>query len=60
MTAAEFVQARELAPIACVQNVAHRDDDAIVDTCAAEEIAYVPFFPVGGLRPITADALLSG
>ena len=60
VTAAEFARAREIAPIACVQNqynVAHRDDDAIVDACAAEGIAYVPFFPVGGFRPITADAL---
>jgi pyridoxine 4-dehydrogenase len=60
VTAAEFAQAREIAPIACVQNqynVAHRDDDEIVDVCAAEGIAYVPFFPVGGFRPITADAL---
>ncbi len=60
VTAAEFARAREIAPVACVQNqynVAHRDDDAIVDTCAAEGIAYVPFFPVGGFRPVTADAL---
>ncbi|GAA0592833.1 oxidoreductase [Streptomyces crystallinus] len=60
VTADEFAQAREIAPIACVQNlynVAQRDDDAIVDACADAGIAYVPFFPVGGFRPITADRL---
>ncbi|MEV5709757.1 oxidoreductase [Actinoallomurus sp. NPDC052274] len=60
VTAAEFEQARAIAPIACVQNLynlAQRDDDPLVDVCAEAGIAYVPFFPVGGFRPITAERL---
>ncbi|MEV5552885.1 oxidoreductase [Nonomuraea wenchangensis] len=60
VTAAEFAEAREIAPIACVQNLynlAQRDDDALVDACAEAGIAYVPFFPVGGFQPITAARL---
>lgn len=60
VTAEEFAQAREVAPIACVQNLynlARRDDDPLIDTCAAAGIAYVPFFPVGGFQPVTAEHL---
>ncbi|HEU5026429.1 MAG TPA: oxidoreductase [Spirillospora sp.] len=60
VTAAQVAEARRIAPIACVQNqynVAQRDDDPIVDACAAAGIAYVPFFPVGGYQPLTADHL---
>ncbi|GAA4613241.1 oxidoreductase [Actinoallomurus liliacearum] len=60
VTGAEFEQARAIAPIACVQNLynlAQRDDDPLVDVCAEAGIAYVPFFPVGGFRPITAERL---
>jgi aryl-alcohol dehydrogenase-like predicted oxidoreductase len=38
-------------------NLVHREDDALVDTLAAEGIAYVPFFPLGGFAPIQSDAL---
>ncbi|MFC4587230.1 oxidoreductase [Sphaerisporangium corydalis] len=61
VTAAEFAEAREIAPIVCVQNMynlSRRDDDRLVDTCAAAGIAYVPFFPVGGgFQPLTARHL---
>ncbi|MFB4297149.1 oxidoreductase [Actinomadura sp. NTSP31] len=60
VSAAEFAEAREAAPIACVQNlynVAQRDDDPLVDACADAGIAYVPYFPVGGFQPLTADRL---
>ncbi|GLZ36591.1 oxidoreductase [Actinokineospora sp. NBRC 105648] len=43
-------QARSITPIACVQNeynVLRRRDDALVDTCAREGIAFMPFFPLG-------------
>jgi pyridoxine 4-dehydrogenase len=55
--AAEFEQARTIAPIACVQNaynIEQRDDDPLVDACAAAGVAYVPFYPVGGFQPVTA------
>lgn len=60
VTPAEFAEAREIAPIACVQNlynISQRDDDALVDACAEAGIAYVPFFPVGGFSPVTAEHL---
>ena len=62
VSAAELALAREVAPIACVQNLynlAQRDDDPLVDACAEAGIAFVPFFPVGGYRPITAERLES-
>lgn len=60
VTAAEFAQARAIAPIVCVQNLYNlyrREDDPLVDACAEAGIAYVPFFPVGGFQPITAEQL---
>ncbi|WP_439678952.1 oxidoreductase [Embleya sp. MST-111070] len=60
VTAAEFAQARTIAPIVCVQNLynlSRREDDALVDACAAAGIAYVPYFPVGGFQPLAAARL---
>ncbi|MFD5074321.1 oxidoreductase [Streptomyces sp. NPDC058371] len=60
ITAADFDEARKIAPIACVQNLynlARRDDDPLIDACADAGIAYVPFFPVGGFQPIVAEQL---
>jgi aryl-alcohol dehydrogenase-like predicted oxidoreductase len=60
VTAAEFAEARKIAPIACVQNLynlSQRDDDSLVEACAEAGIAYVPFFPVGGFQPLTAERL---
>ncbi|MET8677590.1 oxidoreductase [Streptomyces sp. NPDC004647] len=60
VTTVEFTEARKIAPIACVQNLynlARRDDDPLIDTCAKAGIAYVPFFPVGGFQPIMAERL---
>jgi pyridoxine 4-dehydrogenase len=58
--AAQFAECRAIAPVACVQNlynVTARQDDAMVDECARQGIAYVPFFPLGGFTPIQAEAL---
>ena len=38
-------------------NLAHRADDALVDRCAREGIAYTPFFPLGGFTPLQSEAL---
>lgn len=62
VTAEQVADAREIAPVVCVQNMynlAHRDDDDLVDRLAADGIAYVPFFPLGGFTPLQADALSS-
>jgi pyridoxine 4-dehydrogenase len=42
------------AGIACVQNaysLVSRDDEDVLELCAAEGIAWVPFFPLGGAFP---------
>ena len=38
-------------------NLAHRDDDALIDHLAIEGIAYVPFFPLGGFTPLQSSTL---
>src|SRR5205807_6101157 len=46
--------------IVCVQNhynLAHRDDDALIDDLARAGIAYVPFFPLGGFDPLQSQTL---
>lgn len=62
VTSKQVSDARRIVPIACVQNqynLVHRDDDALIDTLAADGIAYVPFFPLGGFSPLDS-ATLSG
>src|SRR5947207_1246255 len=58
----QIAEAQSIAPIVCVQNyynIAHRTDDALIDSLAAEGIAYVPYFPLGGFTPLQAGALES-
>ena len=38
-------------------NIAQRDDDAFVDELAAQSVAYVPFFPLGGFTPLQSSEL---
>lgn len=60
VTAEQVAEAQAIAPIVCVQNhynLAHRDDDALIDTLAAQGIAYVPYFPLGGFSPLQSDVL---
>ena len=60
VTATQLAEGRRLATIVCVQNLynlAHRDDDAMIDALAADGVAYVPFFPLGGFTPLQSDAL---
>jgi len=62
VTAEQVAEARTITGIVCVQNqynLAHRGDDALIDTLAADGIAYVPFFPLGGFSPLQSDALSS-
>jgi pyridoxine 4-dehydrogenase len=61
-TAAQIAEAQTIAPIMCVQNhynLAHRDDDALIDDLARKGIAYVPFFPLGGFTPLQSSVLTS-
>jgi len=59
-TATQIEEARGIAPVVCVQNhynLAHRDDDALIDSLAEARIAYVPFFPLGGFSPLQSGTL---
>ncbi|MFE1320530.1 aldo/keto reductase family oxidoreductase [Kitasatospora phosalacinea] len=59
-TAEQVAEARSIAPIVCVQNMynlAHRQDDGLIDDLAGQGIAYVPFFPLGGFSPLQSSAL---
>jgi pyridoxine 4-dehydrogenase len=60
VTAEQIAEAQSIAPVVCVQNfynLAHRDDDGLVDSLAAQGIAYVPYFPLGGFSPLQSDEL---
>ena len=60
ITPTQFSEAQTITDIVCVQNffnVAHRNDDGFIDDLAAQNIAYVPFFPLGGFAPIQSSAL---
>ena len=60
VTATQIEQGRGIVDIVCVQNqynLAHRQDDALINTLAAAGIAYVPFFPLGGFTPLQSTTL---
>ena len=60
VTATQIAEAQTITEIVCVQNnynLAHRDDDALIDDLAEQGIAYVPFFPLGGFTPLQSSTL---
>jgi aryl-alcohol dehydrogenase-like predicted oxidoreductase len=60
VTPTQVEEALGMAEIVCVQNeynLAHRDDDAMIDDLAAKGIAYVPYFPLGGFSPLQSETL---
>src|SRR5262249_18707168 len=60
VTSAQVAEANGIAEVVCVQNhynLAHRRDDALIDELGKRGIAYVPFFPLGGFRPLQSQAL---
>lgn len=60
ITRSQLGQAQTITEIVCVQNfynVAHRGDDGFIQDLAAQGIAYVPFFPLGGFTPLQSTAL---
>ena len=57
-----LAEARAIAPVVAVQNhfhIARRDDVAVLDVCAENGIAFVPFFPLGGGRSDLNDPRLA-
>jgi pyridoxine 4-dehydrogenase len=60
VTAKQVADGRKIAPIVCVQNqynLAHRNDDKLIDDLARAGTAYVPFFPLGGFTPLQSSTL---
>jgi pyridoxine 4-dehydrogenase len=60
VTGAQVAEAQTIIDIVCVQNnynVAHRHDDGLIDDLARQNIAYVPFFPLGGFTPLQSSTL---
>jgi pyridoxine 4-dehydrogenase len=60
VTPTQIAEARQIAPIVCVQNqynLAHRIDDALIADLARDGIAYAPFFPLGGFTPLQSATL---
>ncbi len=60
VTKTQVHEGRGICEIACVQNhynLAHRGDDQLIDALAKDDIAYVPFFPLGGFSPLQSAAL---
>ncbi|WP_100470720.1 oxidoreductase [Mycobacteroides abscessus] len=57
---AQISEAQSIAPIVCVQNLynlTRRDDDGLIDSLAARDIAYVPYFPLGGFTALHSKTL---
>lgn len=57
---AQLTEAQAIAPVVTVQNLynlANRQDDALVERCAAENIAFAAFFPLGGFSPLQSQTL---
>jgi pyridoxine 4-dehydrogenase len=60
VSAEQVAEAQSIAPVVCVQNfynIANRTDDALIDSLAAQGIAYVPYFPLGGFTPLQSGTL---
>ena len=60
VTPTQIAEGRRITAIVCVQNdynLVQRRDDALIDALAADGIAYVPYFPLGGFTPLKLAAL---
>jgi pyridoxine 4-dehydrogenase len=60
VTPTQIAQGKRICRIVCVQNhynLAHRDDDALIDDLGRDGLAYVPYFPLGGFTPPQSSTL---
>ncbi len=60
VTPKQIAEGRRICDIVCVQNhynLVYRADDALIDDLARDNIAYVPFFPLGGFSPLQSSIL---
>jgi pyridoxine 4-dehydrogenase len=56
----QLADAQAITEIVCIQNfynMAQRTDDGFIDALAAQGIAYVPYFPLGGFSPLQSSKL---
>jgi pyridoxine 4-dehydrogenase len=56
----QVAEAQTIAAVACVQNhynIANRAGDDLIGALAAQGIAYVPFFPLGGFSSLQSGTL---
>jgi pyridoxine 4-dehydrogenase len=60
VTPAQLAEGRRICEIVCVQNLynlAHRADEALIESLKRDGIAFVPFFPLGGFTPLQSTTL---
>jgi len=60
VTPTQVAEGRRICEIVCVQNnynLAHRTDDGMIDQLARDDIAYAPYFPLGGFTPLQSSTL---
>ncbi len=60
VTPAQVEEGQRICPIACVQNhynLVSRADDSLIDKLAQQNVAFVPFFPLGGFTPLQSSTL---
>jgi pyridoxine 4-dehydrogenase len=56
----QLSEAQTITEIVCIQNLynlAQRSDDSFIADLAGQDIAYVPFFPLGGFTPLQSATL---
>ena len=56
----QLAEAQAITEIICIQNfynLAQRTDNVFIDALAAQGIAYVPYFPLGGFSPLQSSRL---
>jgi aryl-alcohol dehydrogenase-like predicted oxidoreductase len=56
----QLAEAQTITEIVCIQNfynLAQRGDERFIDDLAAQGIAYVPYFPLGGFSPLQSAEL---
>jgi len=56
----QLAEAQAITEIVCIQNLynlAQRGDDEFINNLGAQDIAYVPYFPLGGFSPLQSAVL---
>ena len=60
VTPTQVEEGQRICQIACVQNhynLVNRADDSLIDKLAQQNVAFVPFFPLGGFTPLQSSTL---